>query len=123
MPPTVTAATPPGAATGAPTPRRRAYAVLVNEPQTQPGARVVLFTRTGCHLCDAAREVVVSVCESAGEQWREVDIDGDAGLADRYGEYVPVVEVDGVQQGFWQVDPDRLARRLAAPGPARRPRP
>jgi len=97
--------------------------VLVNEPQTQPGARVVLFTRTGCHLCDAAREVVARVCESAGQQWREVDIDGDAGLADRYGEYVPVVEVDGVQQGFWHVDGDRLARRLAAPGPAQGARP
>ena len=78
--------------------------------------RVVLFTRPGCHLCDDARAVVASVCEAAGETWREVDIDAgpdSATLRDRYGDYVPVVEVDGVQQGFWQVDGDRLARRLA----------
>ena len=78
--------------------------------------RVVLFTRPGCHLCDDARAVVASVCEAAGETWREVDIDAgpdSATLRDRYGDYVPVVEVDGVQMGFWQVDGDRLARRLA----------
>jgi hypothetical protein len=78
--------------------------------------RVVLFTRPGCHLCDDARAVVARVCEAAGESWREVDVDSgpdSASLRDRYGDYVPVVEVDGVQQGFWQVDGDRLARTLA----------
>lgn len=57
--------------------------------------------------------MVARVCVAAGETWRETDVDTDPALADRYGEYVPVVEVDGVQQGFWRVDGDRLARRLA----------
>ncbi|GAA1716430.1 hypothetical protein GCM10009809_10660 [Isoptericola hypogeus] len=75
---------------------------------------------------------MVEVCEAAGEAWREVDIEvGDAArggsdgasggaaasgtdLVAKYGDYVPVVEVDGVQQGFWRVDGARLARRLAA---------
>nr|WP_240930400.1 glutaredoxin family protein [Isoptericola sp. BMS4] len=84
--------------------------------------RVVLYTRAGCHLCDEARAVVVEVCGTVGAAWREVDIDvggaGDAAggasddLVARYGDYVPVVEVDGVQQGFWRVDAARLARRL-----------
>lgn len=75
--------------------------------------RVVLYTREGCHLCDDAREVVASVSEAAGTSWREVDVDGDPALVAKYGDYVPVVEVDGVQQGFWRVDAARLARRLA----------
>ena len=88
----------------------------------------MLYTRTGCHLCDDARAVVAEVCAAAGEVWREVDIEvgseagtehggtasGTAGdLVAKYGDYVPVVEVDGVQQGFWRVDGARLARRLA----------
>ncbi|RZS63037.1 glutaredoxin family protein [Xylanimonas ulmi] len=80
---------------------------------------MVLFSRVGCHLCDDAREVVARVCEAAGERWCEIDIDSgpqSASLQDRYSDYVPVVEVDGVQQGFWQVDGDRLARRLARGG-------
>jgi glutaredoxin len=74
-----------------------------------------MFTRPGCHLCDDAREVVRQVCADAGEDWVEVDIEDDASgsLVERYGDYVPVVEVDGVQQGFWRVDGARLARRLA----------
>jgi len=89
--------------------------VLVSRPQADPLPRVVLFTRPGCHLCDDAREVVRQVCAAASEQWREVDIEGDpsGALVSRYGDYVPVVEVDGVQQGFWRVDAARLARRLA----------
>ncbi len=91
--------------------------MLVSRPQTEPvgNPRVVLFTRPGCHLCDDAREVVRQVCADVGEEWVEVDIDDDpsGSLVGRYGEYVPVVEVDGVQQGFWRVDATRLARRLA----------
>ena len=75
--------------------------------------RVRLYTRDACHLCDDAREVVRSVCARAEVSWSEVDIDADPGLAHKYGEYVPVVEVDGVQQGFWRIDPARLARLLA----------
>ncbi|WP_372461763.1 glutaredoxin family protein [Antribacter soli] len=74
---------------------------------------MVLYTREGCHLCEDARVVVASVCAAAGTAWREVDVDTDPALVEKYGEYVPVVEVDGVQQGFWRVDAARLARRLA----------
>ncbi|WP_143762039.1 glutaredoxin family protein [Isoptericola variabilis] len=89
----------------------------MSRPQAEPvpHPRVVLFTRPGCHLCDDAREVVRQVCADTGQEWVEVDIEGDpsGSLVGRYGDYVPVVEVDGVQQGFWRVDAARLARRLA----------
>ena len=76
-------------------------------------ARVVLYTRAACHLCEDARAAVVRVCAETGSDWREVDIDSAPALREKYGEYVPVVEVDGVQQGFWRVDAARLARLLA----------
>ena len=74
--------------------------------------RVTLYSRTGCHLCDAAREVVVRVCEDLGESWVEVDIDSDGDLADRFGEEVPVTFVDGAQHDFWRVDEARLRAAL-----------
>ncbi|MFJ3403364.1 glutaredoxin family protein [Promicromonospora sp. NPDC090134] len=80
---------------------------------TAAETRVVLYTREACHLCEDARAVVEKVCESAGTAWREVDIDSAPALRDKYGEYVPVLEVDGIQQGFWRVDGARLARLLA----------
>lgn len=83
-----------------------------------PPARVVLYGRAGCHLCDDAREVLAAVVPPQ-EGWTEVDVDTDPALQDRYGEYVPVVTVDGVQVGFWRVDPARLRRALGgAVGPA-----
>jgi len=85
--------------------------------------RVVLFGRAGCHLCDEAREVVRTVCAESGVEWSEVDIDAGAvdgrDLVAELGELVPVVEVDGVQQGYWRIDANRLRRTLTAVG--RRP--
>ncbi|MCU1433009.1 MAG: glutaredoxin 2 [Actinotalea sp.] len=78
--------------------------------------RVVLYMRDGCHLCDVAREVVEQVAAEAGAGWHEVDVDHGPPaerLGERYGELVPVVTVDGVQQGYWRLDADRLRRALA----------
>ncbi len=81
---------------------------------TPVGARVTLYSRRGCHLCDTAREVVVRVCEDLGESWVEVDIDSDGDLADRFGEEVPVTFVDGAQHDFWRVDEARLRAALTS---------
>lgn len=76
-------------------------------------ARVVLLGRAGCHLCDEARQVVREVCERVGATWEERDVDADPALS-RFGDLVPVVMVDGIQQGFWRIDPERLERALEA---------
>ncbi len=75
-------------------------------------ARVLLYTRQGCHLCDDARTVVEAVCAELGERYDEVDIDGSEELTRRYGEEIPVTLVDGEQHDYWRVDPDRLRRAL-----------
>ncbi|HSF36806.1 MAG TPA: glutaredoxin family protein [Nocardioides sp.] len=77
-------------------------------------ARVTLYTRPGCHLCDAAREVVARVCADVGESFDEVDITTDDELEDRFGEDIPVTFVDGRQHDFWRVDETRLRAALGA---------
>jgi glutaredoxin len=77
-------------------------------------ARVTLYTRPGCHLCDAAREVVSRVCADVGESFDEVDITTDDELEDRFGEDIPVTFVDGRQHDFWRVDETRLRGALGA---------
>ena len=85
------------------------------------GARVTLYTRPGCHLCDDARAVVERVCAELGESFTEVDIsagpDADR-LTAAYGEEIPVTFVDGRQHDFWRVDPDRLRRALTCGHPS-----
>jgi hypothetical protein len=74
--------------------------------------RVVLIGKPGCHLCDAARDVVVSVTSQLGVGWREVSILDDPSLAEQYREQIPVVLVDGEQHDFWRVDERRLRDAL-----------
>ena len=71
-------------------------------------ARLTLYGRPGCHLCDDAREVLVRV----GEPFDEVDIEGDDELFKRYLERIPVVAVDGADAFELFVDEERLRALL-----------
>jgi glutaredoxin len=75
-----------------------------------PAHRVVLYTRAGCHLCDVARETILSLRERLGFEFEEVDIEADEELELEYGIRIPVVEVDGEEAFEITVDAARLAR-------------
>jgi glutaredoxin len=74
--------------------------------------RVLVLTRSGCHLCEQAIEVVAQVCSELGTGYATQDIDTDPGLLRRYTDEVPVTFVDGAQHDFWRVDPARLRAAL-----------
>jgi glutaredoxin len=76
-------------------------------------ARITLYSKPGCHLCDDARRVIDVVCEELGTSYDEVDITTSPELMDAYGEQIPVTFVDGRQHDFWRVDPARLRKALA----------
>lgn len=71
-------------------------------------ARVTLYSRPGCHLCDDARAVIERVCAELGERYDEVSILDDPALLERYVEEIPVTLVDGRQHDFFRVDETRL---------------
>ncbi len=76
-------------------------------------ATVTLVTKPGCHLCDAAREIVVEVVgETADAQFVERSIADDPELYDRFVEEIPVVLINGRVHNIWRVDPDRLRNAL-----------
>jgi glutaredoxin len=77
-----------------------------------PAHRVVLYTRAGCHLCDVARETILSLRERLGFEFEEVDIEADEELELEYGIRIPVVEVDGEEAFEITVDAARLARLM-----------
>lgn len=80
-------------------------------PQSD-AARVVVYSRAGCHLCAMAEATVAEVCEATGASWARVDIDDDPALVRQFTEQVPVTFVDGSQHDFWRVDPLRLRQAL-----------
>lgn len=75
--------------------------------------KVELYTKPGCHLCEAARATLEEVCAERGVAWTDVDISADAELMDRFAEEIPVLMVDGVQRDFWHIDTERLRRILS----------
>jgi glutaredoxin len=75
--------------------------------------RVVLYSRPGCHLCDVARETILSQRERLGFEFIEVDIEDDDELELEYGIRIPVVEVDGEEAFEVTVDAEQLAQMVS----------
>ncbi|HEU5483773.1 MAG TPA: glutaredoxin family protein [Microlunatus sp.] len=84
-------------------------------------ARVLVLTRSGCHLCDEAVAVVAAVCRETGDEWETQDVDADPELRRRFTDEVPVTFVDGAQHDYWRVDPDRLRKALVGSRRSDRP--
>jgi glutaredoxin len=76
-------------------------------------ATVTLVTKPGCHLCDAAREIVVEIVgDTAGVDFVERSIIDDDELYDRFVEEIPVVLINDRVHNIWRVDADRLRAAL-----------
>ena len=50
---------------------------------------VILYTRSGCHLCEIAEAILIS----QGTAYRPVDIEAEVGLEEKYGLLIPVVRI------------------------------
>jgi glutaredoxin len=53
--------------------------------------KVVIYSRSECHLCEVAEQLLVA----HGLLPEIVDIDEDSALVERFNTCVPVVEIDG----------------------------
>ncbi|HJQ51310.1 MAG TPA: glutaredoxin family protein [Gaiellaceae bacterium] len=74
---------------------------------------VVLYSASGCHLCQAARRVITAARDELGFELREVAIDGNPELEAEYREWIPVVEIAGERRFTYFVHPDALRRAVA----------
>ena len=99
---------------GGPFPRARGLPGLPRAGRGRQAvmSRVTLYGKPGCHLCDDARKVVEAVRAGVGFELSEVDITLDPVLANRLGERIPVVEIDGKEAFEYFVDAGELRRRV-----------
>jgi glutaredoxin len=76
------------------------------------GARVVVYTRVGCHLCTDAVAVAAGICEREGVALSILDVDSDPRLKAAYTDHVPVTVVDGEVLSYWFLDTGELLAAL-----------
>ncbi|MDQ3134169.1 MAG: glutaredoxin family protein [Acidobacteriota bacterium] len=69
----------------------------IRPKQSPPRARVTLYTRANCHLCEDAKQAVHRSGCADHFTLEEIDIDTDQALVRRYGWEIPVVCIDGVE--------------------------
>jgi glutaredoxin len=58
-----------------------------------PQGVVRLYTRPGCHLCEAAHDVLTEALERYPLELSVLNVEDDEALEKRYGQDIPVVEV------------------------------
>jgi glutaredoxin len=72
---------------------------------------VSVYSRSNCHLCEVALEVISEIRKDFEFTVTKILIDGDAELEGKYGEQVPVILINNQPHDFFRVDPERF--RLA----------
>ncbi len=77
-----------------------------------PVARVVIYSRPGCHLCEEAKKVI----EASGcrEEYtlEEINIESDPELLRRYRYDIPVITINGEEAFRHRLTADEFRRRI-----------
>jgi glutaredoxin len=73
---------------------------------------VTLYTRPGCHLCEEAKTAVAPLLREFGAVLREVNIENDAVLEQRYGCDIPVIFLGARKAAKHRVNVQQFRRQL-----------
>jgi glutaredoxin len=73
---------------------------------------VTLYTRPGCHLCEEAKSVIAPLLQEFRAGLREVNIDADPVLKERYGWDIPVIFIGQRKAAKHRVDLEQFRRQL-----------
>ncbi len=74
--------------------------------------KVTVYSRTGCHLCEIAIDLINSVKGSDNFSLEIKLIDNDGELQKEYGEQVPVILIDEKVHDYWRVDLIRFTKAI-----------
>jgi glutaredoxin len=74
-------------------------------------AKIVLYTKVGCHLCDEARAALDELAAEVDFELSEVEILDDPALYERYRYRIPVIAINGVEalEGRFELEDLRAA--------------
>ena len=76
-------------------------------------AKLALYSRQDCCLCDEMKAVIRQVAATASFDFEEIDIDTDRELRERYNDEVPVLFIDGRKSFKYRVTAKQLTKRIS----------
>jgi hypothetical protein len=76
------------------------------------GPDVTLYSRVGCHLCEEAKTAIAPVLREFSATLREIDIEGNATLMERFGCDIPVIYIGRKKAAKHRVDLEQFRRQL-----------
>ena len=80
--------------------------------QTNKNHSVTLYSKDGCHLCEHAKEALLSLGNEFDVTLEEVDITSDPALFELYKYTIPVMIIDQKIKLEARIDAQKLRRAL-----------
>ncbi len=74
--------------------------------------KVTVYSRTGCHLCEIAIDLIKSVKQENNFILEIKLVDNNSELEKEYGEQVPVILIDQKVHDYWRVDLPRFTKAI-----------
>ena len=74
--------------------------------------KVVIYSRTNCHLCEEAEKNAREVLVEIPFDLEVIYIDRDQELERLYGEEVPVTLINGAKHDYFRVDKKRFSEAI-----------
>ncbi len=75
-------------------------------------AIVEIYTRPNCHLCEVAKNKLSALRREIGFDIMEIDINQSRKLQEKYGEFVPVIVLNGEVFSRFDVNIEELRLKI-----------
>lgn len=78
-----------------------------------PQNTLILYTRNRCPLCDKAKSILMELQAQFAFRLQLVDIEESDELTEKYGLMIPVVELNGEEIQYGQIEKELIMEKLS----------
>jgi glutaredoxin len=80
--------------------------------KSRPKIKVEIYSKPDCHLCDAAKAVILEIQKDIPIEISEIDITQHPALFEEFKEQIPVVFINGRKAIKYRVDAHEFRKKL-----------
>lgn len=73
---------------------------------------ITIYTKKDCSLCDLAKDTLIKVQQEFPFSLKEIDIEKDKKVFEKYKHLIPVIEIDGKEVFTYRVNENELKKIL-----------